>query len=329
MCNATWHNRRTEGILFSVSPDFARRSLASLVGNYMAASIIFAFLQTSVGCIKHNRLLRHYLNVRALMWICCPLEWWYESDSEAEEERIQHPVLRTLQETAISSKTFTTMCFPCSISARSWTLLHAVCSYLRWPWTAHICDSNSRREHAWQVFRWAHNPWVWNQTTKEWFFVRNPPAEWQCYFFHNKQGQQIHWWLSGKRWFLEPVSPEWSLFLRNGTDLGEGDWQRFLSDKGSWMRNQATDEFFLARNGFSQSVTSRNGLSQWQRDICFDQQGRLVHYWFFENRWFLEPQPSRGDWVPPPWGRALASDPSKQPLLSALQDNINRLGNSC
>ena len=251
MCNATWHNRRTEGILFSVSPDFARRSLASLVGNYMAASIIFAFLQTSVGCIKHNRLLRHYLNVRALMWICCPLEWWYESDSEAEEERIQHPVLRTLQETAISSKTFTTMCFPCSISARSWTLLHAVCSYLRWPWTAHICDSNSRREHAWQVFRWAHNPWVWNQTTKEWFFVRNPPAEWQCYFFHNKQGQQIHWWLSGKRWFLEPVSPEWSFFLRNGTDLGEGDWQRFHSDEGSWMRNQATDEFFLARNGFS------------------------------------------------------------------------------
>ena len=191
------------------------------------------------------------------------------------------------------------MCFPCPISDRSWTLLHAICSYIRWPWTAHICDNNPRREHAWHLFRWAHSPRIWNETTKEWFYVSNPPAEWQCYFFHNKQGQRIHWWLSGKRWFLEPVSPEWSLFLGNGSDPGEGDWQRYLSDKGAWMKNQATDDFFLARNGFSQSVTSRNGLSQWQQDICIDQQGRLVHYWFSENRWFLEPQPSRGNWVPP------------------------------
>ena len=71
------------------------------------------------------------------------------------------------------------------------------------------------------------------------------------------------------------------------------------------MKNQVTDDFFLARNGFSQSVTSKNGLSQWQRDICFDQQGCLVYYWLSKNRWFLEPQPPRGDWVPPRGGELL------------------------
>jgi hypothetical protein len=62
------------------------------------------------------------------------------------------------------------------------------------------------------LFRWAHGPWLWNEITEEWFFVNNPPAEWQCYFFRNKQGCHVHWWLSGKRWFLEPVSSEWSHF---------------------------------------------------------------------------------------------------------------------
>ena len=81
------------------------------------------------------------------------------------------------------------------------------------------------------------------------------------------------------------------------------------------MRNQATGEFFLAKKGFSQSITSKTGLSQWQQDIVFDQQGRLIHYWFFENRWFLEPQPSCGDWIPPPGGE----------LLRATQKGISDL----
>ena len=121
--------------------------------------------------------------------------------------------------------------------------------------------------------------------------------------------QQIHWWLSGKQWFLEPVSPQWSLFLRNGTDPGEGDWHHFLSDKGPWMWNQVTDEIFLARDG----------SSQWQRGICSDQQGRLVHYWYSGNRWFLEPQLSRVGRVPPSGGRALASDPSEQPRMAEAE----------
>ena len=85
MCNNTWHNRRIEGILLSVSRDFARRSLAALIGNKTTASTALAFLQTNTDCVKHSRQLRHHLNIQVLMWLCCPLEWWYESDSEAEE----------------------------------------------------------------------------------------------------------------------------------------------------------------------------------------------------------------------------------------------------
>ena len=239
-----------------------------------------ASVTTSVECIKSNKLLRHHLNLHLLLWLCCPLEWWYESDTEAEEERIRHPVLRTLHETSISSRTFRTKCFPCPIPDKSWTLLHAVCSYLRRSQSDHTCDSGPRREHACQLFRWAHGPWLWNKITDEWFFVNNPPAEWQCYFFHNKQGHHVYWWLSGKRWFLEPVSSEWSLFLRKGVDCGEKAWQQFPSENGPWMRNQATKECFL----------TNNRLSQWRRSICSDQHGRMVRYWHSGDRWFLEPR---------------------------------------
>ena len=112
---------------------------------------------------------RHHLDLRLLMWLCCPLEWWYESDSEGEEERIRRPVLRTLHETFISSRAFTAMCFPCPMSRRYWTLLHAVCSYLRRSQTTHTCDSSPCGEHAWHLFRWAHGPWLWNEITEEWF----------------------------------------------------------------------------------------------------------------------------------------------------------------
>ena len=149
LCNTTWHNRRIESVLTSVSRNFGLRSLAALVGDKKAASVTLTFLQTSVCCVKYNNLLRHYLNVRVLMWLCCPLEWWYEEDSEAEEERIRRPVLRTLHETAISSRAFKAMCFPCIQSKdRSWTLLHAVCSYLRRSQTAHTCDKKLEKEQA-------------------------------------------------------------------------------------------------------------------------------------------------------------------------------------
>ena len=83
--------------------------------------------------------------------ICCPLAWWYvlwkdmRSYRAAEAERIQHPVLRTLQETFILSETFKAMCFPCQTTGEMFpgplecTLLQVMCLYIRWPWTTHNC----------------------------------------------------------------------------------------------------------------------------------------------------------------------------------------------
>ena len=147
-CLTTCRNRRIESVLMSVSRNFALRSLAALLGNNTAASVTLTFLQTIVSCVRYNILPRHHLKLCLLLWLCCPLVWWYESDSEAEEERIRRPVLRTLHETPISSRAFKTLCFPCPISDRSWTLLHAVCSYLRRSQTAHTCDKKLEKEQA-------------------------------------------------------------------------------------------------------------------------------------------------------------------------------------
>ena len=164
LCNKTWHNRHIEGILLAVNWDFKRRSLAALTGNNATALKVFTFLQTNTDCVKHSIQFRHHLNIQVLMRICCPLAWFYVpfdnlgSYLAAEAERIQHPVLRTLQETFILSKTFKTMCFPCTISGRlfeaplSWTLLHAICSYIRRPWTAHSCGPHQEQYHYYYCY---------------------------------------------------------------------------------------------------------------------------------------------------------------------------------
>ncbi len=177
------------------------------------------------------------------------------------------------------------------------------------------CESSSSMgEGTWHIFRWAHNPWVWNETTNEYFYINNPPAEWKCHFFHRKR-QKINYWTNGKRWFLEPISPKWSFILRAGLDIGESGW--LLSYNGSWMMNKTTSEFFLTKNGFSQSITVANGPSQWKLSTCSDQKGNSVRYWYSENRWFLEPQPADEKWTPPPEGELLWLDPAEYQIKLA------------
>ena len=127
LCNKTWHNRSIENTLFAVSRTFAKHSIATLVGGENTALAVLTFLQISIDCIRYNYHLRHRLETQVLEWICCPLAWYYESD----RERIFHPTLRTLQETFIHSTTFKATCFPCSGSDKPWTLLHAVCTFVK------------------------------------------------------------------------------------------------------------------------------------------------------------------------------------------------------
>ena len=314
LCNQTWHNRHIENTLFMVCRNFAKHSLATLVGGENNALAILDFLQISTECIRYNYDLRHRLEIQVLEWICCPLAWYYESDSEAERERIQRPVLRTLQETFIRSATFRATCFPCSVKGKAWTLLHAVCTFVKKSTTAHSCNRPPKRERTWHIFRWAHNPWVWNETTNEYFYINNPPAEWKCHFFHMKK-QKFNYWTTGKRWFLEPINPKWSFILRAGLDIGEIGW--LLSYNGAWMMNKITGEFFLTKNGFSQSITVEQGLSQWKQGTCSEQKGNGVRYWSSGDRWFLEPQPSEEKWIPPPEGELLWLDPARYQIKLA------------
>ena len=303
LCNKTWHNRNIESTLFAVSRTFAKHSIATLVGGENTALAVLTFLQISIDCIRYNYHLRHRLETQVLEWICCPLAWYYESD----RERIFHPTLRTLQETFIHSTTFKATCFPCSGSDKPWTLLHAVCTFVKNSSTTHSCGTFPKRERTWRMFRWAHKPWIWNETTNEYFYINNPPAEWKCHSFHRRR-QKIHYWTTGKRWFLEPINPKWSFILRAGLDIGETGWQFFLSYNGAWMKNKETDEFFLTKDGFSQSITAGKGPWKWKQGTCSDQKGNWTRYWFSGNRWFLEPQPSEEGWKPPPGGELLWLD---------------------
>ena len=64
--------------------------------------------------------LRHLFALVQLSWLSCPLEWYYEdTDSEAEEERRQRPILRTLREVTHVNCTFLSAC-----------LLDLVCTFL-------------------------------------------------------------------------------------------------------------------------------------------------------------------------------------------------------
>ena len=303
-CNQTWHNRRIENTLFMVCRDFAKYSLTALVGSENNTVTILAFLQISTECIRYNFDLRHRLEVQMIEWLCCPIAWYYETEIES----IQRPTLRTLQETLICSATFRATCFPCSVTEKPWTLLHAVCTFVKKLTTVHSCGCPPKRERTWHLFRWAHNPWLWNETTNEYFYINNPPAEWKCQFFHKKK-QKFNYWTTGKRWFLEPTNPKWSFILRAGLDIGERGWH--LSYNGSWMTNKITGELFLTKNGFSQSITVEHGLSQWKQGNCSEQKGNEVRYWFSGNRWFLEPQPSEEKWEPPADGELLWLDPAR------------------
>ena len=159
MSNETWRNRRVESVLLAVSQHYF---LATLTGSNETALTVLTFLQTNTECVKHCIQLRHHLNIQVLMWICCPLAWWYVSWEDmrsydaAAAERRQHPVLRTLQETFVLSATFKEMCLPCQITRKMFsvplelTLLQMICLYIKWPWTAHNCAQKQqlRLNHA-------------------------------------------------------------------------------------------------------------------------------------------------------------------------------------
>ena len=138
-------------MILAVNREFKQYSLTALTGSNATALKTLTFLQTNIDCVRHSIQLCHNLDIQVLEWICCPLRWFYVpfdnlgQHMAAAAARARLPVLRTLQENPINSKTFEEMCFPCAVYGRrfkafKWTLLQAICLYIRKPRTAHYCS---------------------------------------------------------------------------------------------------------------------------------------------------------------------------------------------
>ena len=139
LCNETWRNRRAENMILAVNREFKQYSLTALTGSNATALKTLTFLQTNIDCVRHSIQLCHNLDIQVLEWICCPLRWFYVPFDNLGQYMAaiaaRTPVLRTLQENPINSKTFEKMCFPCAVYGRRfkafrWTLLQAICLYI-------------------------------------------------------------------------------------------------------------------------------------------------------------------------------------------------------
>ena len=83
--------------------------------------------------LRRSIRLKHQLQVNHLLWLSAPLDWYLEAtDSEAEDERYERPILRTLKEVHITSPRFVAVSFK-GLHRRTFSfasLLDAISSYL-------------------------------------------------------------------------------------------------------------------------------------------------------------------------------------------------------
>ena len=160
------------------------------------------FLGLCQGSLRASVLLKHTFKLRQLLWLSAPANWWMEDTySEAEEERYEHPILRTLQEVGASSDAFvrSTCRHLHSRSETFFTLLDAISMYLTDPSDLHYdyefpgkkCNivifsfDEKHIEREWALYQWNSQRWLWNSRTSEWFYVGKRNNGWQRYsYFH-------------------------------------------------------------------------------------------------------------------------------------------------
>ena len=133
--NATFGGRHRDLIATYVlaMPGFLFFLCAFGIGASIAMRIR-RFLDLCPGIMRASVLLKHTFKVRQLLWLSAPADWFMESDSEAEDWRYEHPILRTLQEVVVSSEAFVrSTCGHLHGSTRSPTLLDFISMYLTDP----------------------------------------------------------------------------------------------------------------------------------------------------------------------------------------------------
>lgn len=220
-CNVRWKTQRFNRNLRACNIRFSVFVLCAFGIGAPIAMRMRMFLNLSPGRLRASVLLKHTFELRHLLWLSAPADWWMEAtDSEAEEERLELPILRTLKEVRVSSDAFVRSA--CRQLHKSWgvTLLDAISMYLTDPSDLHYdyefpekrsiviysFDEN-HIEREWALYQWNSQRWLWNSRTSEWFYVDKPSNGWQRYSYFHQDQQRFYWWMSGERWFIEPYHP--------------------------------------------------------------------------------------------------------------------------
>ena len=223
-CNVQWYSCQFDLCLSSCSRRFSALLLKAWGLKAEAEALIRKSLGLCPSTLRTDTLFKHKLMLLHLLWLTMPIEWEIESDSEGEDERYEFPILRTLKDVFISSKTFRWSVFAKrhSFVFRHVTLLDAVSMYLvdsdikvarkASRGCQHCCcnfpDStfdDIYLERCWQIWQWNHRLWFGHTLTNEWFYADDLSNSWRRYWFFDATGMKIFWWCNGKRWFFEPV----------------------------------------------------------------------------------------------------------------------------
>ena len=216
-CNVRWYAAQFDATMRQCN----RRCFVLLLRGLGLPVLATCNIRRSLGyCpdhLRHSILLKHSWRVNHLCWLSAPMDWWLEdTDSEAEDDRIEHPQLRTLNDIQVNSHYSSSSCFnPLHSSVfRCATLLQAVSVYLTDPDDLKSTlsrrpelfagEDDGNRELTWQCYEWMGKTWLLNVVTEEWFYVSSPGA-WQRYSYFDEHLKKYFWWCCGARWFVEPV----------------------------------------------------------------------------------------------------------------------------
>ena len=162
VCNLTWRICKYETTIKACSREHSQNMLRAMGRKCSSERIIRIFIGVmpeGPDYMQGLRLYKHKIRVLQLSWLSAPVEWWYESDSEGELDRVLRPRLRTLYEITMTSPAFLFQCIQEAAYVRRdlgfgepLTLLDAVVSYIHPPprWMGErvwMCDCRMNPMH--------------------------------------------------------------------------------------------------------------------------------------------------------------------------------------
>jgi hypothetical protein len=230
VCNLEWHTWQLECRVRFCDRRCAVYCLAGIfpVKKNMLILFIRGLLLGDGGAARLEMELTamYRFHILQLSWLVCPMVWWIESDSDAEDERRVSPILRTFTEVYVlgpaSSRLVPYLCVGLPLC----TLLDLVCTYLydiRCSSRLGVRDtyklcrsilyhpeefpklSADFRQCDWWMFVDGDQRWLWREVSREWFYVQSPPLHWCRYRFIWHWGV-FYWWHNedDASWFFEP-----------------------------------------------------------------------------------------------------------------------------